>query len=132
LQLEGLQTSEFIIGATAYNLGNKSIADNVKAASKATINFTSTGFKVRRMLQGKVEKIIPLSVIHDYDEVELKLIVPSLFPNYINTNYLRCLNDDVKGLPVTAKQTNTTFNPLLFDINTPPPPPPPTTNDLLF
>jgi hypothetical protein len=130
LQLEGLQTSEFIIGATAYNLGNKSIADNVQPASKATINYTSTGFKIRRMLQGKVEKIIPLSVIHDYDEVELKLIVPSLFPNYINTNYLRCLNDDLKGLPITAKQSNTTFNPLLFDTNTPPPPP--ATNDLLF
>jgi hypothetical protein len=54
------------------------------------------------MLQGKVEKIIPLSVIHDYDEVELKLIVPSLFPNYINTNYLRCLNDDLKGLPIAG------------------------------
>jgi hypothetical protein len=136
VQMNGLQNSEFIIGANAYSFGNKSIGDNVSAESKATINFTNTGCKVRRMLHGKVEKIIPLTQIHDYDEVELRLIIPSLFPNYIDKKYLKSLQDELIGLPKQQatiephKSIPPAINPLLFDGNTSNTPPP--FNDLLF
>jgi hypothetical protein len=137
LQMSGLQNSEFIIGANAYSFGNKSIGDDINADSKATINYVNGVCKVRRMLHGKVEKIIPLTQIHDYDEVELQLIIPSLFPNYIDKKYLQSLQDDLVGLPqqpVNVEVGNIsnipTDNPLLFDNNVTNTPPP--FNDLLF
>jgi hypothetical protein len=112
LQMAGLPQSDFIIGSSAYNFGNKSIADNIHADSKATIDYTTEGSKVRRTLHGKVEKIIPLTIIHDYDEVELKLILPSLFPNYIHKDYLRSLQDELIGLPKPqTPKSDTTANP---------------------
>jgi hypothetical protein len=137
LQQNGLQHSEIIVGATAYTFGNKQIAEETISPSIASIHYSSSGFKVRKTSNGKVQKILPLSVIHDYDDVELRLVIPSLFPNYISKQQLRSLQDELIGLPntIVAKPTETTttgFNPLLFDTPASPMVTSPNTNDLLF
>jgi hypothetical protein len=130
-----LQNMEIMIGAKAYAPGNNSIFTEPINDAVISVDYTDTGFKIRKLQNGRLLKIIPLREIHDYEDVELKLITSSLFPNYINKQHLRSLQDTLAGLPtllVADNNTNTTsFNPLLFDA-------PSTntttihTNDLLF
>ena len=82
-----LQNSQLLIGSKYY-----SVIDNGLLPSADTqIDFTSKGYIIRQLENGVVKNITGLNDIHDFDAVELELIVPSLFPTYMNAQYIYSL-----------------------------------------
>lgn len=125
-----LQQSQILIGSKYYT-----IVDNDLKGSEATteIDFTSKGYIIRQLQHGVVKNITALSEIHDYDAINLELIVPSLFPTYMDEQYIYSLQRD----EVTSKwqDPNVASPPPITNVETTSPPPSKandTDNPLLF
>lgn len=99
LNSDKLQQSQILIGSKYY-----SIVDNGLKGSEAVteIDFTSKGYMIRQLQNGVVKNITALNEIHDYDAINLELIVPSLFPTYMDEQYIYSLQRD----EVTSKWVN--------------------------
>jgi hypothetical protein len=91
-----LQQSEIIIGANRYSINEPDFfAYENHQAMKISIDYTSDGYKVRRLLGKQIEQIVSLEPIFYPDNPDLHLIVPSLFPNYIDKQYLASLGTNI-------------------------------------
>jgi hypothetical protein len=113
LDYKNLRNSEIIIGSNSYNMDDLEIFDNTNDANVyTTIDYTSGGYKVRRHSNGVVDQIASLHPIIRIDNPDLHMIVPSLFPNYIDEKYLDSLKVELNF--VTTNNIVTEGNGLLF------------------
>jgi hypothetical protein len=76
---------------------------------------------LRHLLHGKVIRVNGLQNTFELADIDKNMIIPSLFPNYINTDYLESMNAEIT-MPKQedARQTpdlsipKTTFDELKF------------------
>ena len=120
LNAEKLAHSQLLIGSKYY-----SVVDNGLLPIETHIDFTSRGYIIRQLQNGLVKNITALSPIHDYDGVDLTLIVPSLFPNYMDEQYMFSLQSDAIQSRWKGSQTNVEST---LPVNVPPTIPMNTTN----
>jgi hypothetical protein len=60
------------------------------------------------MHDGIIDSIAPMRAIDDTDSTDMSLVIPSLFPNYIDEKYLNSLlRDDIKITTVTPSDNST-------------------------
>lgn len=126
LKFDKLQNSQFLIGSKTYRIsGNEIFQKTPGIKYEADVEFTHKGYFVRRKRDGVIDSIAPMRAIDDTDSSDMSLVVPSLFPNYIDDKYLNSLvRDDIKITTVTQQassieNTNTSTpdqnqNPLFF------------------
>ncbi|MFT4062215.1 MAG: hypothetical protein QM642_07655 [Edaphocola sp.] len=120
LNFDKLQTSQFLIGSKTYRIMGSDIFRKAPGQTyEADIAFTHKGYVVRRMVNGVVDSIAPMRAIDDTGNDDMALIVPSLFPNYIDEKYLQSIerNDIEKiafGIPADNTQPPANNNPLYF------------------
>lgn len=120
LKFDKLQNSQFLIGSKTYRIaGNDFFQHTGNAYYEANVEFTHKGYFVRKMKDGKVESIATMRAIDDTDSSDMSLIVPSLFPNYIDEKYLNSLERDDISMTTTgtsAEQSKSSgeSNPLYF------------------
>jgi len=126
LRFDKLQNSQFLIGSKTYRInGNDIFQKSPGIVYDADVAFTHKGYFVRRSHDGIIDSIAPMRAIDDTDSSDMSLVVPSLFPNYIDERYLNSLErDDVKitsvdtpppaqnGTPPAS--SNPSSNPLYF------------------
>jgi hypothetical protein len=119
LNVAKLQHSQFLIGARTYRIQNGELFRILPGEHyEASVDFTHKGYYLRRMKNGVVDGIAPMKVVDDSDNSDMSLIIPSLFPNYIDVRYLLSLErDDVKP-PRTSSDdispADNNSNPLYF------------------
>lgn len=123
LNFERLQTSQFLIGSKTYRIGGNDIFQKkAGVAYEANVEFTHKGYFIRRKTNGVIDAIAPMRVIEDTENSDMSLIIPSLFPNYIDEKYLHSLErDDIMPeaepqVPPAGNTNNNTQNqnPLYF------------------
>jgi hypothetical protein len=102
LNFDKLQTSQFLIGSKTYRISGNDIFQRKQGVTyEANVEFTHKGYFIRRKHNGIVDSIAPMKVIDDTENNDLSLVVPSLFPNYIDEKYLNSLErDDIVPEPV--------------------------------
>ncbi len=116
LNAEKLQNSQILIGSKYY-----SVVDNGLLPVETQIDFTSKGYIIRQLENGEVKNITALKDIHDYDAVDLALIVPSLFPNYMDEQYVYSLQkDDVNSKWIDSKAASANIAPPPITSTVPP------------
>jgi hypothetical protein len=90
-----LQNSQFLIGAKTYRIsGNDIFNINPHLHYEANVEFTHKGYFVRRQHDGIIDNIAPMKAVDDSDHSDMSIIVPSLFPNYIDVKYLASIERD--------------------------------------
>lgn len=96
-----LYKSQILIGAKRFKVAGSSIYDNAGEAVDADILFTPQGYLVRKLEHHTVKQILPLAEIFDHDKIEMNMVVPSLFPNYIDEQYIYSMRrDDIRKAPI--------------------------------
>lgn len=96
-----LYKSQILIGAKRFKVSGSSLYDNPGQTVDADIIFTPQGYLVRKLEHNTVKQILPLSEIFDHDKVEMNMVVPSLFPNYIDEQYIFSIRrDDIRKAPI--------------------------------
>jgi hypothetical protein len=124
LKFDKLQNSQFLIGSKTYRIsGNEIFQKTPGVKYEANVEFTHKGYFVRRIHDGVIDSVAPMRAIDDTDSSDMSLVVPSLFPNYIDEKYLNSLlRDDIKITTVTPQDNsnvndaapNQSQNPLYF------------------
>ena len=125
LKFEKLQNSQFLIGSKTYRISGNDIFNKKPGAHyEANVEFTHKGYFVRRERNGVIDSVAAMKVIDDTDNSDLSLIVPSLFPNYIDDKYLVSLErDDIAkpaltaapgAIPAANRSDSSAENPLFF------------------
>ncbi|WP_118949795.1 hypothetical protein [Taibaiella helva] len=101
LNFDKLQTSQFLIGSKTYRIsGNDIFQKRPGVAYEADIEFTHKGYFIRRKHNDIIDCIAPMRAIEDTENSDMSLIIPSLFPNYIDEKYLNSLErDDIMPAP---------------------------------
>lgn len=95
LRFDKLQNSQFLIGSKTYRISGNNIFNRQPGARyEANVEFTHKGYFVRRTHDGVIDSIAAMKAIDDADNSDLSLVVPSLFPNYIDDKYLASLERD--------------------------------------
>ncbi len=103
LNFDKLQTSQFLIGSKTYRISGNDIFQKKQGISyEADVEFTHKGYFVRRKHNGVVDRIAPMKAIEDSDNSDMSLIIPSLFPNYIDEKYLNSLERDDISIATAA------------------------------
>lgn len=112
LKFDKLQNSQFLIGSKTYRIsGNEIFQKTPGTKYEADVEFTHKGYFVRRKHDGVIDSIAPMRAIDDTDSSDMSLVVPSLFPNYIDEKYLNSLvRDDIKITTVTPQPQSTNNN----------------------
>ncbi|WP_129019824.1 acetate and sugar kinases/Hsc70/actin family protein [Edaphocola flava] len=96
-----LYKSQILIGAKRFKVSGSSLYDNPGQSVDADIIFTPQGYLVRKLEHNTVKQILQLSEIFDHDKVEMNMVVPSLFPNYIDEQYIYSIRrDDIRKAPI--------------------------------
>ncbi|MCY1544855.1 hypothetical protein D9M68_807630 [compost metagenome] len=96
-----LYKSQILIGAKRFKVSGSSLYDNPGQSVDADIIFTPQGYLVRKLEHDTVKQILQLSEIFDHDKVEMNMVVPSLFPNYIDEQYIYSIRrDDIRKAPI--------------------------------
>jgi hypothetical protein len=122
LKVNQLKNSTFQIGAKSYSIPNDDhFYGSLRPESEIKIEYTSGGYVLRHLLHGKVIRVNGLQNTFELADIDKNMIIPSLFPNYINTDYLESMNAEIT-LPKQedSKQTpdlsipKTTFDELKF------------------
>jgi hypothetical protein len=110
LKFDKLQNTQFLIGSKTYRISGNEIFQKAPGVKyEANVEFTNKGYFVRRIQDGVIDSIAPMRAIDDADNSDMSLVVPSLFPNYIDEKYLNSLvRDDIKM--TTVDNANTTNN----------------------
>lgn len=109
LKFDKLQNSQFLIGSKTYRISGNEIFQKIPGVQyEANVEFTHKGYFVRRMHDGIIDSIAPMRAIDDTDSTDMSLVIPSLFPNYIDEKYLNSLlRDDIKITTVTPSDNST-------------------------
>ncbi len=112
LNFDKLQTSQFLIGSKTYRIAGNDIFQRKPGVDyEANVEFTHKGYYIRRKHNGIVDSIAPMKVIDDTEHNDLSLVVPSLFPNYIDEKYLNSLErDDITPEPPASPATPASGN----------------------
>lgn len=112
LNFDKLQNSQFLIGSKTYRISGNEIFQKAPGVKyEANVEFTHKGYFVRRTHDGIVDSIAPMRAIDDADSSDMSLVVPSLFPNYIDERYLNSLErDDIKMTSVTPPPASNNSN----------------------
>lgn len=120
-----LQRSQFLIGCKRYNIrGDEFFHPQPGKRFTASIDFTQKGFVMRRMLNNKVDYIALLTEIDEGGSEDKSLVIPSLFPNFIDEEYLQSVQlaevsrgnantNDVEFYPSNTQKPRDN-NPLFF------------------
>jgi hypothetical protein len=136
LSFADLNNSNIVIGSNTYKVSNSRIFDvQPNVVYKATIDYTNTGYIVRRHNGTHIDCISKLEQMIDFSNVDKQMVIPSLFPNYIVEEHIQSMT-----ATVTPATRSVTPNVPPSTDNTAPPPndpdsnPTPDTpfNDLLF
>lgn len=115
-----LYQSQILIGPKRYKVNNHNAYD-MQQSDKTEIVFTPEGYIVRSMHQGVVNNLIELDEIFDAEDIEMYMVIPSLFPNYIQENLIYSFKRSDDDFVQTKVKPETTIAPR-FD-------PPPTNNN---
>lgn len=118
LNFDKLQTSQFLIGSKTYRIsGNDIFQKEPGVVYEADVEFTHKGYFIRRRHNDLIDRIAPMKVIEDTENSDMSLIIPSLFPNYIDEKYLNSLERDdimpaapVATPPATSESNDTNDN----------------------
>jgi hypothetical protein len=115
LKFDKLQNSQFLIGSKTYRISGNDIFQKAPGVHyEANVEFTHKGYFVRRIHDGIIDSIAPMRAIDDNDNNDMSMVVPSLFPNYIDERYLNSLErDDIKitSIDATPKSNESNTNP---------------------
>lgn len=95
LSFNVLQRSQFLIGCKRYAIRNDEFLQSIDDVNyHAEVDFTQRGYLIRRMRGLQLTLISALEEIDEGGSGDRSLIVPSLFPNYIDQEFLVSLNAD--------------------------------------
>lgn len=122
LQYESLASSQILIGGKRYKIsGNNIYAQQQDNNAAANLLFTEKGYLARKTENGIVKNTFELEEIFDTEDVELKMVIPSLFPNYIDEEFINTFQQsiDLQIQQQSAYNTN-----VATDNHTPSPQPP--------
>ncbi|HRP89899.1 MAG TPA: hypothetical protein PKX92_07655 [Edaphocola sp.] len=96
-----LSRSQILIGSKKFKIGSSALFDNTNKDIQADITFTPLGYLVRKIEDKTVKDIYPLKEIDDTNNIEKTMVIPSLFPNYIDEQFMFSVKrDDIKKAPV--------------------------------
>ncbi|MCC7029452.1 MAG: hypothetical protein IT257_04035 [Chitinophagaceae bacterium] len=96
LNVQQLKNSTFQIGAKSYSIPNDDhFYSSLTPESVIKIEYTSGGYVLRHLLHGKVIRVNGLQNTFELADIDKNMIIPSLFPNYINTDYLESMNAEI-------------------------------------
>jgi hypothetical protein len=115
LQTSTLANSTMAIGCTMYKVGSQRLlADLQEGVHSVSIDFTNDGYKVRRMLGSTVDCVVPLVLVEDYTSSDQRMVIPSLFPNYMQEAHVQSMRADVQRaaiMPATGIVMDNPFSP---------------------
>lgn len=101
LAYKKLSRSQIMIGPKRFKVGSSSLFDNASSAVDADIVFTPQGYLVRKLENGVVKNILPLTEVFDENRTEMAMVVPSLFPNHIDEQHIFSIKrEDIKKAPI--------------------------------
>jgi hypothetical protein len=131
LSFAELSNSHIVVGSNTYKVSHSRIFEvQANMQYKATIDYTSYGYIVRRHCNGAVDCISRLEQVIDYSNIDKQMVIPSLFPNYIMEENIQSMKAAITPLP------KATVNAPIVETATPTLPSNPTPetpfNDLLF
>src|SRR5690606_27493317 len=110
LNYEQLANSQILIAGKRYKIiGNAVYNQQIGIQQNANLLFTEKGYLVRKTENGKVIGVLELQEIFDTEDVELNMVIPSLFPNYIDEQFIDAFQKSI-DLQVDAA-------PIYFDLN---------------
>lgn len=90
-----LQRSQFLIGCKRYSIRNDEFLTTQPGIPyTASIDFTQRGFVMRRKIGNKVNYVSALEEIDEGGSGDKSLIVPSLFPNYMDEEYIQSIHTE--------------------------------------
>ncbi len=106
LNFDKLQNSQFLIGSKTYRVGGSDIfRKSAGTAYEADVEFTHKGYFIRRRHDEIIDSVAPMKAIEDTEDNDMSLVVPSLFPNYIDEKYLNSLErDDIMTAMTTSHE----------------------------
>lgn len=106
LNFDKLQNSQFLIGSKTYRVGGSDIfRKSAGTAYEADVEFTHKGYFIRRRHDEIIDSVAPMKAIEDTEDNDMSLVVPSLFPNYIDEKYLNSLErDDIMTATATSQE----------------------------
>ncbi len=121
LKASQLRNSTFQIGAKSYSIPNdEHFYDSIQPRSEIKIEYTSEGYVLRHLIDGKVIRINALQNTFELADIDKHTIIPSLFPNYIDTDYLESMQADIRRFqtneapPIPPQPSKPTFDELKF------------------
>lgn len=121
LKANQLKNSTFQIGAKSYSIPNDDhFYSSLQQHSVLNIEYTSHGYILRHLLNGKLVRVTGLQNTFELANADKNIIIPSLFPNYINTDYLESMYAQLPAIatssPVDTPQSTpkSTFDELKF------------------
>lgn len=118
LQYDSLANSQILIGGKRYKIVGNSIYNQQSGIrEEANLMFTEKGYLVRKLENGIVRNIIELQEIFDTEDIELNMVIPSLFPNYIDEEFIHTFQKAIDLSP--APPTPPAGGPMYFDIQPP-------------
>jgi hypothetical protein len=101
LSYSTLSRSQIMIGSKRFKVGSSSLFDNASVHIDADIVFTPQGYLVRKLEHNVVKNILPLAEVFDENRSEMTMVVPSLFPNYIDEQHIYSLKrEDINKQPI--------------------------------
>ena len=92
LGISGIATINYLKSKQADFIAYDDNQENIDVS----IDYTSDGYKARKLKNGKLLQSVNLEPIYYPDNPELQLIIPSLFPNYINEKYLPSMQVEIE------------------------------------
>lgn len=136
LKYDALSNSQILIGGKRYKISGNTIYNQQQSSREAAdLLFTEKGYLVRKLDNNQVKHIIELEEIFDTEDIELKMVIPSLFPNHIDEEFINAFQQAIelqpqqpviKPVDTTNGDSNTSntnaAGPIYFEINEPPQP----------
>jgi hypothetical protein len=119
LNFQELSNSQIAIGCNVYHVAENSIFNTQQGIHySASIDFTSEGYVVRRNNGSIVDAKSALLLVPEYTTSDKRMVIPSLFPNYVLPDQLESLMADVQPVDVpmqTASHASPTNTPVAND-----------------
>jgi hypothetical protein len=111
IDFDSLFKSQFLIGGKRYKIVGNNIYNTPSTYNTdANILFTEKGYLVRKLENNVVTQVLELQEIFDTEDVELNMVIPSLFPNYIDEDFIHTFQSSIEMRPVHSA-------PIYFDFN---------------
>lgn len=113
LKYNTLANSQIMIGSKRYKIiGNNIYNQQQSAIEDADILFTENGYLIRKKEGNIVQNVLELQEIFDTENVEINMVIPSLFPNYIDEEFIDTFQQAIDLQPQSTSKTAPIFFPL--------------------